>query len=110
MNLHEHIRHILREETKINPLLRRRLHLIDDEVEMRLRTIYSPKNICRFVSGEELLEVITDAVIDNMYFKFFSGLDDDGRLWNEVGQDMDDYIKNKYGDKIMKYYHINCGK
>jgi len=110
MNLHEHIRNILREETKINPVLRRRLHLIDDEVEMRLRTIYTPKNICRFESGEELLEVITDAVIDNMYFKCFSDLNDDGRLWNEVGQDMDDYIKNKYGDKIMEYYNINCGK
>ena len=108
MNLHEHIRNILREETKMNPLLRRRLHLIDDEVESRIGTIYTPQNICRFESAEELLDVITDAVIDSMYFNYFSGLNDDGRLWNEMYQDMADYIKNKYGKSIMVYYQNNC--
>ena len=107
MNLHEHIRNILREETKMNPLLRRRLHLIDYEVESRIGTIYTPQNICRFESAEELLDVITDAVIDSMYYEYFPNLDDE-RLWNEMYQDMADYIKNKYGKSIMVYYQNNC--
>jgi len=110
MNLHEHIRHILREETKINPLLRRRLHLIDDEVEMRLRTIYTPKNICRFESGEELLDVITEAVIDTVYSSTLKHIDDNSGVLGEIYYDMYKYIENKYGDKIMEYYNINCGK
>ena len=109
MNLHEHIRNILREETKINPLVRRRLHLIDDEVEMRLIIIYTPKNICRFESGEELLDVISGAVIDDMGFKYFPNMEYNKTLWDEMSKDMSDYIKNKYGDKIMEYYNINCG-
>ena len=58
MNLQETIRRILKEETQIPIPLRRRLHFVDEELIYRLSAVYRPDSICRFESGEELLDVI----------------------------------------------------
>jgi hypothetical protein len=109
MNLQEHIRRILQEETKIPISLRRRLHYLDDEVQMIIRTTYTPKDLCRFRSGEELLEVISNDTTEEMYYTYFSDVDDNSKEWGMMYRTMIEYINDKYGDKIKKYYHINCG-
>ena len=110
MNLQEQIRKILKEETNTNIRLRRRLNMLDYEVESRLRSNYRPDNICRwYKSGEELLNVVIETVIESMYYNYFSNIDDNSGEWGEIYWYMVKYIRNKYGDKIKEYYHINCG-
>lgn len=107
--LEENFTKILKENTNINSRVRRRINLLDDELLYRMSAIYRPDNICRYVSGEELLEVIIEAVIDAMYFTYFSDMDDNTGEWGESYYFMYNYMKDKYGDKIKEYYHINCG-
>ena len=109
MNLQEHIRRVIKEETKIPISLRRRFKHLDDEVDFRMRRVYTPDNICRFESDEELLEVMSDAVIDSMYYTHFSDIDDNSKEWGIMYRTMIEYINDKYCEKIKKYYHINCG-
>jgi hypothetical protein len=109
MNLQEHIRRILKEETKISTRLTRRLGMVDDEFYRLMSTVYRPDNICRYQSGEELLNVVGEAVIEFMYYNHFAGIDDNSGEWSEMYYGMVEYIKDKYGEKIKEYYHINCG-
>jgi hypothetical protein len=108
MKLQETIKRILNEETQLQTRLRRRIHLIDDEVEFRLLLNYTPKNICRFENDEELLEVIIESSIEAMYFTYFSGIDDSSKEWSDMYYQMYNYINNKYGEKIKEYYQTNC--
>jgi hypothetical protein len=109
MNLQEHIRRVIKEETKIPISLRRRFKHLDDEVDFRMRRVYTPDNICRFESDEELLEVMSDAIVDSMYYTYFNDVDDSSKEWGMMYRTMIEYINDKYGDKIKEYYHINCG-
>ena len=109
MNLKEHIKIILLEETKISPSLKRRLSSLDDEFNRLMSSVYRPDNICRYKSGEELLDVVGEAVIEFMYYNHFADIDDNSREWSEMYYGMVNYIKDKYGEKIKEYYHINCG-
>jgi hypothetical protein len=109
MNQQQQIKRILKEETQTPQILLRRLHFVDDEVEFRIKRIYTPNDICRFRSGEELLEVISDDVTDTMYWTYFSHIDDNSKEWGIMYRTMVEYINDKYGEEIKKYYHINCG-
>jgi hypothetical protein len=103
------IKTILKEETKIPTRLRRRFKHLDDEIDYRIRRVYTPKIICRFESDEELLDVVTEATIDSMYYTYFSDVDDNSEEWVIMYRTMIEYINDKYGDEIKQYYHINCG-
>jgi len=109
MSLKQQIRRLLKESISIDPRVKRRITLLDDELLYRMSAIYRPDNICRYVSGEELLEVIIETVIDTMYWSYFSDMDDNSSEWNKSYYFMYDYMKDKYGEKIKEYYHINCG-
>jgi len=107
--LQEQIRRILKEETKIKPFIRRRLGMLDYEVEYRLSAIYRPDNICQYKNGDELVEVVMEEAIDSMYWNYLADIDDNSEEWVNIYYEMVKYIRNKYGDKIKEYYHINCG-
>jgi hypothetical protein len=109
MNLQEQIRRILKEETKMNTRLKRRLGVIDDKFYRLMSTVYGPDKICRYKSGEKLLDVVGEAVIEFMYCNHFSDIDDNSEEWSEMYYGMVEYIEDKYGKKIKEYYHINCG-
>jgi hypothetical protein len=109
MNLQKTIRRILFEETDVNTRLRRRIHYVDTEIKYRMNVVYTPDNICRFESGEELFDVVSEATIDNMYYKYFDDIDDTSKEWEKIYYLIMDYIQMNYGKDIMEYYHINCG-
>lgn len=108
MSLQQTIRRILKEETKMNIRLRRRLDMLDYEIEYRMGKIYRPDNICRYESDEELLDVVSEAAIDSMYWNYFANIDDNSGEWAEIYYDMVKYIRHKYGEKIKEYYRTNC--
>ena len=99
---------IINEETKIPTKLLRRLHYLDYEVDLLMRTI-TPKATCTFRSGEELLEIVSSTVIKTIYWTYFADVDDNSKEWGMMYRTMVEYINDKYGDKIREYYHINCG-
>jgi len=109
MNLQKTIKRILREETNINMRLRRRISLIDEEIKYRMDVVYRPNNICRYESGEELFDVVSEATIDSMYYKYFDDIDDTSKEWEKIYYSIMDYIQMNYRKDIMEYYHINCG-
>ena len=108
MNLQEHIRRVIREETKIPTMLLRRLYYLDNEVDLLMRTI-TPKATCTFRSGEELLEIVSSTVIKTIYWTYFADVDDNSKEWGLMYRTMVKYINDKHGDNIKEYYHINCG-
>ena len=81
MKLQEQIRKVLKEETKLPIRLLRRFEHLDDEIVFRIKRIYTPKDLCRFRSSEELLEVVSDSTIDAMYWTYFSDVDDNSKEW-----------------------------
>ena len=109
MNLQENIQRIIREEGKPSVKIRRRVHLIDKEVQGLIRSVYTPNKICKdYTGGIELNAVISHAVIENLYFNTFYEMDDESKEWEEIAQFIWDYIHEKYGKEIDNYYHINC--
>jgi len=100
---------ILKEQTNMNNRLKRRLGMLDYEIESKMRAVYRPDNICQYKNGDELVEVVMEAAIDSMYWNYFADTDDNSGDWVNMYYDMVKYIREKYGDKIKEYYHINCG-
>ena len=110
MNLQEHIRRILKEERKLSSFLRRRLDMLDYEVERGLNGPFGGGNLCLFFKSDvEFFESVMENSIDAMYYNHFSHMDDGSGEWAHEYLDMVDYIRNKYKGKIMKHYDDNCG-
>jgi hypothetical protein len=109
MDIRKNIKKILKEETKMNFRLRRRLDMLDYEVEYKLSAIYRPNNICQYKNGDELVEVVMEAAIDSMYWNYLADIDDNSGVWANMYYDMVKYIRDKYGDEIRNYYIDNCG-
>ena len=108
-NLQEQIRRILKEETDVSTYLRRRIDMLDYEIEHRLSAIYRPNNICQYENEDELLDVIMEAAIDSMYWNYFGNIDDNSKEWVKLYNEMVQYVMDKYGDEIRNYYIDNCG-
>ena len=109
MNLQSIIKKVLKEETNLSFKIRRRINLIDDEVEKLLRIAYTPNVICRnYTGGIGLTAVISHAVIENLYFNTFYEMDDESKEWEETAQFIWDYIYEKFGERIRNHYEDNC--
>jgi hypothetical protein len=103
------LKRLLKEERKLSNSLRRRIEMLDYEVESRLgKGFYAPDTICHQYNDEEdLLENIIGGSIDSMYFNYFSNMGED---WPNIYDDMVKYVNSKYGDEIRNYYVDNCLK
>lgn len=109
MNLQSIIKKVLKEETNLSFKIRRRINLIDDEVEKLLRIAYTPNVICRnYTGGNELTNVISHTVIENLYFNTFYEMDDESKEWEEIAQFIWDYVHEKFGERIKTHYEDNC--
>lgn len=98
---------IITENQKIKLL--RRLSAIDDLMKSSLEEIYNPNKICDlYDSGSMLLDVITEHVVERMYYSYFSGVDDLSEEWREIYEMIVEYIKDVYSDGINDYYDNHC--
>ena len=106
-NLQENIRRILREESKMSTYLRRRLEMLDYEVESRIgKGFYSPDVVCvHYKNEEDLFDEIMESSIENMYWNYFVTMEEE---WPTIYLDMVKYVRSKYGDEIRNYYADNC--
>ena len=109
MNLQSIIKKVLNEETNLSFKIRRRTNLIDDEVKRLLNSVYIGQYLCiNYRGGNELINVISHAVIENLYFNTFYEMDDDSKEWEEIAQYIFDYVPEKFGERIKKHYEDNC--
>ena len=109
MNLQSIIKKVLNEETNLSFKIRRRTNLIDDEVKRLLNSVYIGQYLCiNYRGGNELINVISHAVIENLYFNTFYEMDDDSKEWEEIAQFIWDYVHEKFGERIKTHYEDNC--
>lgn len=97
-------------ESKSNlyPIMRR-TNLIDDEVKKLLNNVYIGQYLCvNYRGGDELINVISHAVIENLYFNTFYELDDESEQWQDIAQFIFEYVPEKFGKEIRKHYERNC--
>ena len=108
MNLKETIRRILREETR--PLkVMRRTHLIDNEIAKLLDIVYYDKRICgRYEDADMFVRVVTEAVVENLYFNTFYMMDDTSEEWEKSVDFIYDYIKDSHGKNLKDYFNNMC--
>ena len=111
MNLKETIRRILREETR--PLkVMRRTHLIDNEIAKLLDRVYYDKRICgRYDDANMFMNVVQEAVLENLYFSTLHNMmDDTSEEWESSANFIYDFIKDSYGEKLKDYFNNMCNE
>lgn len=98
---------ILMEESKMSTYLRRRLEMLDYEVESRIgKGFYGPDVVCvHYKNEEDLYDAIMESSIENMYWNYFVTMEEE---WPTIYLDMVKYVRSKYGDEIRNYYADNC--
>jgi hypothetical protein len=80
--LKESIRKVLKEDRQPSNFLRRRLDMLDYEVERGLNAPFGGANICIFFKSEEdFFESVMENAIDAMYYNHFSHIDDGSGEW-----------------------------
>ena len=91
--------------------LLRRIHNIDSLVEHSIKSIYTLPKICiLYDSGEILLDVIIEYVVDRLYYDYFSDIDDSSKEWEEMYNIIVKYARTTHGERIIEYYNKNCEK
>jgi hypothetical protein len=106
-SLQEQIRKVLREERLPIKVLRR-TNEIDREFKRLMGSVYRPDNICEYRDGSELFEVVTEAMLENLYFNTFYGIDDLSNEWEKIADFIGNYTWEKYGKEVLEYYKDNC--
>jgi len=107
MSLKETIKRVLREESR--PLkIMRRTHEIDREFKRLMSAVYRPNSICRYENGRELGDVVTEAILENLYYNTFYEIDDRSDEWIDISNFVVKYIRENYGDELTNYYNDNC--
>jgi len=110
MKLQESIRRILREETAPSNV-RRRTKDIDIEFEKTFGRYYTGELICeRYDDADMYLRVITEAIVENLYWHTFYMEDDTSEEWSKAVDFIYGYIKLKYGKEVKEYYNRVCKK
>jgi hypothetical protein len=104
------IKRILREETRPYKIMRR-THLIDREIARLLDIVYYDKRICgRYDNANMFLQVVTETVVENLYFNTFYMMDDTSLEWESSVNFIYDFIKDSYGEKLKDYFNNMCNE
>jgi hypothetical protein len=96
----------------------RRLYAIDLIVQYRLDyyddMILSDNNsrFFKFCDKDEnyFFLVVSQWVIEHMYYNYFGDVDDASEEWKEIYNIMEKYIDALFGKKIKDFYNDRCGR
>ena len=105
MNLKEHIKKILKEETQVPPQVLRRHHQIDEMFKgMRIRY---KRLFCRYRNPNILLSVLYERTLEDLYHAWFSETvsDDD---WEVAAEYIEKYIIDKYEKETIDIWEERC--
>ena len=107
--IQESLKHRLGEQ-KGDIKIRRRVQLIDDNMNTFLNNPNTPSFVCR--NYERVYSLVLDRcedVTDTIYFKL-PYIDDTSQEWYDIVDFIFDYIKSTYGKKLEDFYNKHCGK
>ena len=94
------------QDTRIRAL--RLLKAVDELIEYRLKAPFT-FDICHY-DKEWVLDHIISWANEDMYFEYFSDIDDNGEMWHKVWNVYNNYITTTYAKKIFDFYDKKCGK
>ena len=107
MNLQESIRRILREETKLNPIILRRVRRDDLEREFEESLDATSKRFFRFIEQygdiinlDRFKYITVSRLIDGIHYEIYSTTPEDSVWYDEVFNSLKDY----YTDRIEVRY------
>ena len=102
---------ILREEMRPYKIMRR-THLIDNEIAKLLDRVYYDKRICgRYDDANMFMNVVQEAVLENLYFSTLHNMmDDTSEEWEISANFIYDFIKDSYGEKLKDYFNNMCNE
>jgi hypothetical protein len=113
----ERIRHILKEETKLPALIRRRIpaDLLENEFQDSLKSAFDlikrgrDKQFSKF-SYKKLLEhfvYITIAMlIDGIHYELYSSIPEDVQWYDDVHNALEKHYRKRIVDKFMNHFSI----
>ena len=109
MNLQESIRKVLREESKLSPLIRRRVPQDDLEREFK-ESLDMSSNMLRNVnngSGEimslnRFINVTISILIDGIHHDLYSTIRPEKEWYYEVKESLKDYYRDRIEDRYEK--------
>jgi hypothetical protein len=105
MNLKEHIRKVLKEETQVPPQVLRRHHLIDEMFE-HMRSRYH-RLFCDYRNPNILLGVLYERTLSDLYHAwFYQTVSDDD--WDIASEYIQKYLINKYEKSTKMYWNNEC--
>jgi len=101
-------------EQQYNKLyLMRRLGVIDELIDNSMESVYTKASsyydICDYGS-DTFIDVVSEWVVERMYYDYFGNMDDSSEEWGEVYHKIKDYIDKKHADKIVSLYNKVCNK
>ena len=105
MNLKEHIRRIIKEETQVPFQVLRRHHLID-EMFKNMRIKYK-RLFCEYRNPNILLSVLYERTLSDLYHAwFYETISDDD--WEIAAEYIEKYIIDKYEKETIVLWNERC--
>lgn len=109
MSLKQSIKRVLREETKLSLMIRRRVP--DDDLEREFReSLDMSSNMLRNVnngSGEimslnRFIDVTVSILIDGIHYELYSTMPEDSHWYSEVKENLKDFYKDRIKHRYRK--------
>ena len=108
MKLRDRIKIILQEETNSTTKIRRRTHEIDTEFKRLMSAVYRPNVICEYGGPRMVIRVITEAIVENLYFNTFYMEDDTSKEWEDIVNFIYEYVQINYSQELTEYFNRVC--
>jgi hypothetical protein len=106
-HLKESIKRILREESVLTRV-KRRLRYIDWWIEFSVKEVKRQNDFCK-MGEDDFVETVIEKTIEQMYWDFFSDMDDNSSEWSDSYKFMVKYLKSTFENELRQNYHLNCG-
>ena len=109
MNLQESIRRILKEETKINTFIRRRVPIDDLEREFS-ESLEMSSNMLRNTNKEgggvmslnRFIDATISILMDGIHYELYSTMPEDSQWYGEAIESLKDYYKDRIKSRYKK--------
>jgi hypothetical protein len=103
------MKYIITEEQNLSLMVARRLDAVDEFVDLRLKTPF-PFDFCQYEDRESFLDTVISWVNEEMYYGYYSDIDDNTQKWHKIWNLHSMYIIDKHTKKIFDFYKNRCGK
>jgi len=101
------MKYIITEEQHLKLRLMRRLSDIDDSIPSKMKEILNWYNICK-MRVDNFLDAVIGGIISDMYYAYFSDIDDNSKEWDFISKIIEEYVNLKFGHQIADFYFQTC--